>query len=97
MSKDGKILALRPNLVAYVSVRRDEVLTVEDITEDNPDYSIVNQEPRKRIAGSIMVIRGFAKPLRTNDKRADVLRKIDPDGTLFAEFTWQDPDGRRSG
>jgi len=97
MSDDGKVLNLKPKVVAHVSIRREEVLVVEDLMGDNPHYSFVNNEPRKRINGCMALMSGGPHKVRMNQTREEVLAKIDPDGTLFVHFDHQDPDGRRSG
>jgi len=87
----------RPAVTAKVSIRIGEVLAVEDLVEDNPDYTVANMEPRKRVSGCMAALRGAPRPVRMNQTRDEVLAKVDPDGTLFGEFDWQDVDGRKAG
>jgi hypothetical protein len=87
----------KPKVVAKVSIRIGEVLAVEDLLEDNPAYTIANTEPRKRVSGCMAALRGAPRAVRMNQTRQEVLAVVDPDGTLFREFDWQDLDGRKAG
>ena len=95
---DGSLLVdPKPKIVALVSIRTDEVLAVEDLLEDNPAYTLANNEPRRRVCGCMAALRGAPRPVRMSETREEVLKVVDPDGTKFAEFRWMDMDNRKSG
>lgn len=83
---------LTPKSVALFSIRRSEVVLVEDLMKDNPDWKPNCGLPRRIPDGSMVVMKGGK--VRTNASRAEVLAVIDPDGTEFGELVYRDPDGR---
>jgi len=87
MAKDFKT----PETVAFVSVRYGEILAVEDLMEDTPDWTLGCGLPRRRPCASALVLRDMPRPIRVQETREQVLAEVDPDGKLFLRFVWRDP------
>jgi len=96
MGETAKVLPFEatPATKAFVSVRAEDVLLVDDMMEDTPDWTLGCGLPRRRPCGCIAILRGSAKPVRMSHDREEILKAVDPEGARFVTFRYVDPDGR---
>lgn len=83
-----------PPSQAFVSIRVDQVLVVEDLLDETPDWVVGCGLPRRRPVASLIGMSNASIRVRVQETREEFLRKIDPNGKLFATFKWRDPEGR---
>lgn len=95
MADDVRDIMITPESVAIVNFRKDEVLTVEDLLVDDEEWRLGCGRPRRKPSGCLVMLRGASRPVRMNASRQEVLRQVDPNRDLFAEFVWRDPDGTK--
>ncbi len=97
MSDDTPNILPTPDTVAYVSLRADEILVVEDLMGETEGWHIGSGLPRRTPIGSVLTLAHAPRPCRVGLLRDEVLRLVTEAGDGFLTFPWVDPDGRRSG
>ncbi len=98
-AEERKTYSERPDYVAYVRVRADRVLSIEDYPRANPKAGIQNPtEPLMVNIGCIVQLAGGAKPIKLGvmaDEFEAAVLACKPKG--FVRFPWVDPDARKHG